>query len=106
MGNSTTTLLENIAAPRGVERTDLTSVEGIRLNLLVLEDFMHSITQRILNDELPHNQELWLIDLLDALQTEKESLEAKLAEPIDNEDDPLIGWHLHLRSQSGFELKA
>ena len=104
MGNSTT-LLEALVASRGVERTNVISAGGIQLNLLLLEDFIQSVTQRILNDELPLNEELWLIDLLDTLKTEKESLEANLARPND-EHDPLLGFYLHQRSQSGFELQS
>lgn len=100
---TSTTLFTEFVASRVQSPSSLPLREESQLNLALLGDLIRSATQHILCSNLPEEEELWLIDLLDALQMERERIEAKLAGP-DEEKDPLLGWYLHLRSQSGFEL--
>lgn len=102
---ASTTLLAELAASqyRDEDRSVSHSTGSLQLNIALLSDFIHSVTEHILNDDLPREEEIWLIDLLDALKTEQEAVQARLASP---KEDPLLGWHLHLRSQSGFDLQS
>lgn len=100
---TSTTLFTEFVASRVPNPSSLPLREESQLNLFLIGDLIKSATQQILAGHLLEAEELWLIDLLDALQMEKERIEAKLSGPVKYED-ARPGWHLHLRSQSGFEL--
>lgn len=93
----------DLTASRGALYQATYDLEGLRLNIALLNDFMTSINKRLQDQELSTQHQLRLINLLDQLQSEREALEnGQLPKPVDSS----AAWHLHQKSQSGFQQKT